>query len=307
MSRSKHWFMAGSLAVLLLGVVMVPTSQGGDIGYVEQFALAKDRAAALKQLIPGTEDYYYYHCLHCMQTEQFEKIEPLTALWYERFRQTARLTEIQTRFALQMYDKQPEKSLAYIRNHMGLHFNHQREIVGANVNLPTTLDQKLISRETLQASSFARSSTLNYFENSSFEWLAAEKLTWEQRRELLSRLTRPDLPNLPQLIVEDLNAAHSGGFGSLAIHKMLTIAQMESVVKLKGDVLNTGAFVNAYVLKLHPGADENWKRDPKLTLAYLERLQAFATRLDPVHNPLKAHVLYHRLVFDRAQGTYDRA
>jgi hypothetical protein len=30
----------------------------GEIGFVEDFALARDRAAALRQLIPGTEDYY---------------------------------------------------------------------------------------------------------------------------------------------------------------------------------------------------------------------------------------------------------
>ena len=32
----------------------------------QDFALAKDRATALKLLIPGTEDYYYYHALHAL-------------------------------------------------------------------------------------------------------------------------------------------------------------------------------------------------------------------------------------------------
>ena len=31
----------------------------------------------LKQLIPGTEDYYYYHCLHLQNTEQFDKVDEL--------------------------------------------------------------------------------------------------------------------------------------------------------------------------------------------------------------------------------------
>src|SRR5439155_17012781 len=43
------------------------------------------------------------------------------------------------------------------------------------------------------------------------------------------------------------------------------------------------------------------------TRAYLDRLLAFARTLHPVHNPLKAHVLYHRLALDRAAGEYDRA
>jgi hypothetical protein len=37
---------------------------GGEIGFLENFALARDRTAPLRQLIPGTEDYYYFHALH---------------------------------------------------------------------------------------------------------------------------------------------------------------------------------------------------------------------------------------------------
>jgi hypothetical protein len=36
------------------------------------------------------------------------KIEPVTQLWYERHRQTSRLTEIQTRHGLLNYEKDPK-------------------------------------------------------------------------------------------------------------------------------------------------------------------------------------------------------
>ena len=48
---------------------------GGEIDFVEDFALATDRAAVLKQLVPGTEDFSYYHALHYLQPEQFEKMD----------------------------------------------------------------------------------------------------------------------------------------------------------------------------------------------------------------------------------------
>src|SRR6476646_5802726 len=106
--RSVRPFLAGALLVGLgLALLLTPDARGGDIGFVEDFALAKERTSALKQLIPGTGGYYYYHCLHYLQTGQFDKIEPLTRPWYERHRQTARLTEIQTRHALLAYDKDP--------------------------------------------------------------------------------------------------------------------------------------------------------------------------------------------------------
>ncbi len=297
--------MAGLLAVVLL---FTPAARvrAGDIGYVEEYALAKDRAASLKQLIPGTDDYYYFHSLHLLQTEQFERVEPLTVQWYERHKQTPRLTEIQTRHALLTFDKNPEKSLRYIRDHLGARFDHQKEVAGATANLPTALDPNSISRGTLKAAAFSYGN-LSQFEESALDWVAADNLSWENRRELLTRLVRPDLPNLPKLVADDLDSQHSGEFGGIAIHTQMTLAQLEVLVNLKPAVLNHAAFVTTYASKLNPGADDDWKRDRKLSLAYLERLQTFADRLSAVHNPFKAHVLYHRLAFDRAAGVYDRA
>lgn len=82
--------------VLATVVVLTPASQAADIGSVADFALAKDRVVALRQLIPSTVDYYYCHCLHDLNTCQFDQIKLLTCQWYQRHRQTARLTELQT-------------------------------------------------------------------------------------------------------------------------------------------------------------------------------------------------------------------
>ncbi len=57
--------------LLLIGAVMLSgaaVSWGGEVEFVEDFALAQDREAALKQLIPGTEDYYYWNCLHLLNS-----------------------------------------------------------------------------------------------------------------------------------------------------------------------------------------------------------------------------------------------
>ncbi|MFN9373372.1 MAG: hypothetical protein ACK6D3_15930 [Planctomycetaceae bacterium] len=65
--RAVAWF------VLLGGLLMANSGvawAGGEIGFVEDYVLARDRTAALQQLIPGTEDHYYYHALHFLSTEQ---------------------------------------------------------------------------------------------------------------------------------------------------------------------------------------------------------------------------------------------
>ena len=173
------WALPAALAAVLVGV---PPGRAGEVGFAEDFALSRDRTAALRQLIPGTEDYYYYHALHALNTEQYEKAEELTRPWHQRFNQTARLTEVQTRHALLTYEKDPKRSLQYVRNRLGLHFGHQKEVVGVAPDLPTALDPKLISRPTLTAHSYAHWSNLDNFEYAALDWQAAGDLPWERRR-----------------------------------------------------------------------------------------------------------------------------
>lgn len=280
----------------------------GEIDFREDFALARDRSAALAQLIPGTEDYYYYHALHYLSTEQYEKVDQLLPLWVQRHGETTRVVEIRTRQALLTYEKNPEKTLTYLRNRLGLHYPHQREILGAEPKLPTALDPAFYSRKSFQdrAAPYSKDN-LEQYQASAFDWLVRETLTPLQRRSLLSRLERPDHPDLVKLIVADLNYEHSGGFGSLTIHNYLLLSQLDELVKLKPDVLKHHNFVNVYLVRLHPTADDNLQQDRQAMAAYLDRLYAFASRLSAAHNSLKAHVLYHRLVLDRLNGKYDKA
>jgi hypothetical protein len=299
--------MTRVIAVVVFAFAAVMSLPAGEIGFIEDFALAKDREAALKKLIPGTEDYYYFHCLHFLNTEQYDKVEPMTRPWHQRHGQTPRLTEIQTRYALLTHGGDPAKSLAYLRDKLGLRFDHQKEIVGGTPNLPTSLDQKLISRAALRAIAFANRQHLDGFEDAALDWLASENHDWERRRNLLQRLQRPDVPKLPQLVNADLRSQNPQPFGSFAIHRQMTLAQLDELVKLMPELLNQTAYIHAYIARLHPTADEDWRRDPERTRAYLDRLLAFTRRLAPVNNPLKAHVLHHRLVLDRSLGNFDKA
>jgi len=287
-------------------VLIQAFSQAGEIGFIEDFSFSKDRTEALKKLIPGTEDYYYYNSLHYLNTSQLEKIEPLIKPWLERFGQTPRLNEIQTRRALLTYDVDAKKSLDYLRNNLGLNFNHQKETVGAIPNLPTSLDQKRIARETLLAESLARWQNLENFEDGALDWLDASKLDAQKLRNYLQRLRRPDVANLPALIEQDFKNPNPVPFGAYPIHQMLTMEQLSELQKIRPALLNQSAFVNASIRHLQPDTDSDWKRNPKEAEKYFDRLWQFVATLAPVHNSLKAHVLYHRLAHDRAQGVYNQ-
>jgi hypothetical protein len=293
-----------SLLVCLIAFATSPCLTA-EIGFVEDFSLAPDRTVPLKQLIPGTEEYYYYHCLHFQNTEQFDKVEETLAAWIKRYKYTARVHEIINRQALLTFEKHPEKTLARIRERLGLRFDHQRELLDRKPNLPTKLDPNAISRDALTKRAMSRYQNLQGFEATAHDWLIKSNLNADRRRHLLSMLQRPDHANLPKLVVDDLKYKYSKGFGSFNIHRQLLLSQLDECLKLKTDLLNQGTFVNTYLTKLQPNPDVNWRTDKVAYEAYLDRLWSFASKLAPVHNSIKAHVLYHRLVHDRARGEYD--
>src|SRR6476646_8412584 len=95
-------------------VCLAASASAGEIGFIEDFSLATDRSVPLKQLIPGTEDYYYYTCLHHQNLAQFDKVDELLKAWTTRYNWTPRAVEIQNRQALLNYNKDPERALALI-------------------------------------------------------------------------------------------------------------------------------------------------------------------------------------------------
>ena len=76
----------------LIVVALMATAgfvRADEIDFVEDFVLAKDREAALQQLIPGTEDYYYYHCLYHQNEKRFDKVDEILSAWVKRFKRSA--------------------------------------------------------------------------------------------------------------------------------------------------------------------------------------------------------------------------
>lgn len=299
----RHVFRAGAI-MLALGAFAF----GGEIDFVEDFSLSPDRSAVLKQLIPGTEDYYYYHALHYLNTEQFAKVRDLFAPWHQRHGQSGRLTEIQTRLALLSYDQAPQDTLDYLRRRLNLSYHHQREQLEVDPRLPTTLNPAEISREAyLARANRPTQDNVDAFEDTALEWLLTTPMNPQRRRSLLARLQRPDVPNLPQIIADDLIHPNSGGFHSLPIHHRLTREQLDALLALRPELLNQQHFVSTYIARLQPPADEPWRFNPVALRAYLERLVKFTDRLGPMHNSLKVHVRYQLLLLDQKQGIYDKA
>ncbi len=292
-----------SITAILLITMIGPKTAANEIGFDETFVLADDRSDVLNQLIPGTEDYYYYHCLHYQHIGDYIEVKKLLEQWIKRYNYTQEVQEIRNRQALLEYSKNPEESLKHIKKVTGLQFNHQKRELDKETHHPTSLDQQLISWDSLKNKAFKQHKKNLYgFEDSALEYLANEKLAPDRLRDLLQRLKRPDFPNLPELVVADLKHKYSRGFGSHQIHRQLLLSQLNHCLKLMPKLLDNSRFIQVYLTKLQPGADANPKIDIREKKAYLERLWDFVKRLTPAHNSLKAYILFRQLEFDLAQG-----
>ncbi len=294
-----------------LTVLMAPTGtpplwgQGQPIDFVERFAMSDDRAAVLAELVPGTEEYYFWHCLHFQNTQQFDKAAEMLKVWDNRLGETARLREIRHRQALLQYSTRPRQTLDYLIDELNLRFDHQRQRPSAEPGLPIELDPRLIAWDRLLSRALQRNDTQR-LEPIALRKLADAKLSDSQLRSLLSRLTRPDIANLPSLVDRDLQNRDSQGFGSMTIHGQMLRSQLDELLQLQPRLRNSSQFVNTYLTKLAPDDDIDWQVDRTAHVAYLDRLWAFASTLNTAHNSLKANILFRRLELDRQLGIYDR-
>ncbi|MBP7866141.1 MAG: hypothetical protein KA419_09345 [Acidobacteria bacterium] len=278
------------------------------VGFEETFALAPDREAALAQLVPGSEEHFYYRCLLYQHQGKLAEADTLLQQWREALGDSDRRRQLLCRQILLLYSADPEKSLTRLKDELGLRFDHERENAAGADTTPSTLAPDALDFGKLAAKYLAQDPGLSRFNDSALPRLAALNPDARLKHEILKRLQLPILPDLARWVAEDLDAHPERGFGDYMVHRQLTQEQLDELAALRPALLRNTNYVGACLVRLRPrdGAAQ-LEASPAERMAYLERLQAFAERLAPAFDGLKALVLYHRLLEDRTRGTYDRA
>ncbi|NUN47922.1 MAG: hypothetical protein HUU15_03730 [Candidatus Brocadiae bacterium] len=281
-----------------------------DAHQIEAFALARDRSKALDSLIPGNEDHFFHACLVAEQGGDLKQVEGLLAQWNKRHGETTLYREILHRLRLLQYDTQPARTIEHLRRHLGLRFDHARMAEGSEAKYPSRLAPEAVSRKEVRRHGYDNSnaSDLAGFTDAALEWLVDEQLSGERLRSLLHRVLRPDFPRLPELVAAELSDTRgTGGFGAIPIHAQMLEDQLKELLTLVPSLDENDAWVDARLMKLHPGPDADWEHTPAEREAFLERMWSFVKGLAPKFNALKAHLLWHRLDHDRSVGVRDRA
>lgn len=292
-----------------LPVLLIPTFGGAqNLKFLEQFAFSTNRETALADLVPGTDDFYFFRALHAQNLGRANEVRTILDDWI-RARKGAEppgARELRHRQALLDYARDPKATLDYLRRELDLTFDHSRRLSERRPDLPTRLDPTLISGQRFLESALHGRANLSAITDAGLYSVARLPLNPQQRRDLLRRLRRPDLPNLVALIAEDLATADSPPFGQLPIHQQLTLEQLDELLRLRPELRNERAFVSLYLSRLVPDSETDLEIDVQQREAYLDRVWAYVRSLDPVHNSLKANVLYHRLVHDLQVGRPSR-
>lgn len=296
-----------TVAVALCCLASSAAPQGQEIGFAETFALADDRAAVLDELVPGSPDWSYHRCLVLQHEGRLDEVDGELLEWIGRHGDhDPRLDVIRNRQALLAYARDPARTYDHLRDVLRPRLDHQRDVPGAVPDLPTALDPIRVDLDALIEAELRRASpSLSGFSDRAWFELLSRELSPGRRRDLLDRVERPDHPQLVRHVLDDLAAKGSGGFGSLGVHRQLTLAQLEACLRERPSLSGSHAFVTAWVARLLPGPTVDWLAERETRLEVLDRLEAFARRIQPDHPSLLGHVLHQRLQLDRERGAVD--
>jgi hypothetical protein len=303
-ARRLPWHRA---VLALAALTAAVQAQQTPFGFVETYALASDRQAAVATLVPGSDDHFYYHCRERLDAGDFATVAATLPRWIAAHGRSARSEEIEHRDRLLRAAADPAGTFAWLRQRLELQFDHQPEVPGRPSTLPTRLDPALLTPAAVRAAGLsAKPQSLAGFTDAALPELANGDLDDSQRRQLLERLDRADLEPIPRLVAADLQAPGSKGFGSLSVHERMLPAQLDECARLRPELLQDARWVEAYLKRLRPSVERSWQHDPVQLGAQLERLWQFAERLPPVHGALQAHVLCHRVRHALATGALSR-
>jgi hypothetical protein len=277
-----------------------------QIGFIEKFALADDRAKVLQELIPGSEEYFYYNSLHLQNAGRLAESEAMLQQWAAKLPLNALYQRMHLRQRLLNYGNDQNSALEYLRNQMGLQLEHSPPQADRAKDLATSLDPALLDHKQLLEQAITNNNSLGGVTDLGLLELLTRDWGMDQVRLILQRLTRVDLDGLVPLIEKELRSQDSRGWNAFPIHSQLTLEQRRTLAKSLPQLLENDIFVRQYLARLLP-SDDTPASDVAARRQHLDRLEIFVSTLPPSQNSLKALVLFQRLQLDADQGIFDRA
>lgn len=304
MLRLFHTINCRLLLIATIGFLPTVT-QAEEIGFIESYALAKDRTEVLPQLIPETEDYFYYHVLFYQSVGKVADAQAMLSRWVDKLGWSELARRMESRQMMLNYSTNREQTVQYLISQLNVNLAHTPPQRDRAASMSTKLDASLVDYANVLKRVIQEDRNLTSIEDSALLDAVSHLQGIEDLRAWISRLRRVDIPGLGELIVKELGTQGSAGFGWAAIHAQLTLAQLQELGKAMPELYGNDRFVQVYLQRLKPDGDVSLD-DRAVMREYLQRLEQFALGLPDSQRNLKAAVLYRHLDFERQQGIFDR-
>lgn len=292
------------LLTATLGFTPVPL-HAEEIGFIENFALAKDRAQVLPQLIPDTEDYFYYHVLFYQSVGKVADAQAMLNSWVDKLGWSDLARRMEARQMMLTYSTNREQTIQYLISQLNANLAHTPPQRDRAASLSTKLDATLVDYANVLKRAIDEDRSLSRVEDNALVDVVPHLSGVDDLRAWLSRVHRVDVSNLVELIVKELRAPGSAGYGWAPIHSRLTLAQLILLGKAMPELYGNDRYVQVYLQRLKPDGDVTLD-DRAVMREYLQRLEDFVQTLPDSQRNLRASVLHQRLDFDRQQGIFDR-
>ncbi len=288
--------------VSFLGFSSAHMATSQEIGFSERYALAENREAALAELIPGTDTYFYYHCLHSQTVGKVAEARGHLDAWIAKVGLNEQTKRMQTRQFILEYKTNAQATLDHLRSDFGINIDHAAPRKDEAAELPTKLDPNALDWKAILRT---HSNNPGAVETIALAHLGPYLDQPASTRTWLERIDRIDTPGLIEIIERELNMPDSRGFGWAAIHNQLTTAQLLDLQKRIPKLIESNAFVQARLRRIRPNDDSSLE-DRTVLREHLIALETFVSGLPESQNSLLASVLYNRLQFDERDGNMDR-
>ncbi len=276
-----------------------------DLEILEALALSEDRAAALRQLLPGSEDHDYYACLQAQHRGAFDEAQTILEAWPARHGTAQRYERMRVRQMLYRLGSTPDEVADQVRDHYGVQHWHEAEADEVDPSRPTRLPDGVFDGAKLLAVAVQQSTDLSQVTDDGIEELlrsdASMSFDVSRQRAMLQRLGHTPEPRVIEHIVRDLEGHNT--FGSLRMHNELTRPQLEQLAARLDRLRSDARWVDAMVRRMRPASHVDLDGDLAARAAYAAELWAFTSTLPAASNSLKAHVLWHLLDGYRRRDT----
>ncbi|MEM8733639.1 MAG: hypothetical protein AAGG44_05440 [Planctomycetota bacterium] len=277
-----------------------------EIDFLERFAFSADRREVLRDLIPGTEDFFYYHCLQYQNEGQLSEAEAVLTKWRTRYGESGSLVRMTDRQRILTYGENPRKTTDYLQRRLGLSFEAAVPQRRGEAQFPSTLDDEALNGVRLARQAMLQAPDLGNLEDDALPMLLEQSLNPSQLRAVLKRASYPGYPKLLDRIIEELRLRDSKGFGWAPVHRSLARAQLDALRDALPDLNGNRAFVLSYLQRLVPAAGSDWT-SKEVQADYLQRVWKWAQTLPDAQRDLKAVAACNLLRFNLTIGKFDQS